>query len=336
LSLQAFDEPAPAEGAVLVEGLAVGLCGTDMEIVSGGYGAAPPGHDVLVLGHENLGRVRSAPEGCGLSAGELVVGIVRRPDPVPCAACAVGEWDMCLNGRYTEHGIMALDGFARELWRGQPEAMVALDASLATVGVLLEPATVVAKAWEQIDRIGARAFYDPRVAVVTGAGPIGLLAALLGVQRGLEVHVYDRMSTGLKPDLVAALGATYHHDTVPDSKVQADVLLECTGVPSVILDVITNGGPDAITCLTGVSRPGEPVSVDLGGINRNVVLRNGVIFGSVNANRRHYAAAATALAAADVDWLTRLITRRVPLANFREAFARHDDDVKVVLDLEAR
>jgi threonine dehydrogenase-like Zn-dependent dehydrogenase len=333
LALSSFDEPDVSEGPVLVEALAVGLCGTDVEIVSGAYGQAPPGHKLLVLGHENLGRVREAPAGSGLNAGDLVVGIVRRPDPVPCAACAAGEWDMCRNGQYTEHGIMGLDGFARELWRAEPDAMVRLEPALADVGVLLEPTTIVAKAWEQIDRIGARAFYDPKVAVVTGAGPVGLLAALLGVQRGLEVHVFDRVTTGPKPQLVADLGATYHSDSLPDSGVKGDVLVECTGVSSVVVDVMTCGAIDAVTCLTGVSTPGKQQPLDIGELNRNWVLRNDVVFGSVNANRRHYDAAATALAAADGGWLSRLITRRVPLSSYADAFARHDDDVKVVLDL---
>jgi threonine dehydrogenase-like Zn-dependent dehydrogenase len=201
------------------------------------------------------------------------------------------------------------------------------------VGVLLEPTTIVAKAWEQIDRIGARAFYDPHVAVVTGAGPVGLLAALLAVQRGLEVHVFDRMTDGPKPDLVRDLGATYHADSLPDSGVRGDVLVECTGVASVVLDAISCGAQDAITCLTGVSTPGSTVPVDIGGTNRNAVLRNDVIFGSVNANRRHYEVAARALARADQSWLGRLITRRVPVEHFAAAFARHPDDVKVVLDL---
>jgi threonine dehydrogenase-like Zn-dependent dehydrogenase len=333
LALSTFSEPDASEGSVLVEGLAVGLCGTDIEIVSGAYGQAPPGHQLLVLGHENIGRVREAPSGSGLNAGDLVVGIVRRPDPVPCAACAAGEWDMCRNGQYTEHGIMGLDGFARELWRAEPDAMVRLDGALADVGVLLEPTTIVAKAWEQIDRIGARAFYDPKVAVVTGAGPVGLLAALLGVQRGLEVHVFDRVTTGPKPGLVADLGAIYHSDTLPDSGVKGDVQVECTGVASVVVDAMSCGAIDAVTCLTGVSTPGNSEQLDVGGLNRDWVLRNDVIFGSVNANRRHYDAAAKALAAADASWLTRLITRRVPLSSYADGFARRDDDVKVVLDL---
>ena len=333
LSLEEVADPYPGQGTVLVQTLAVGLCGTDIEIVSGQYGTAPPGAQLLVLGHENLGRVLEAPDGSGVSPGDLVVGIVRRPDPVPCPACAHAEWDMCRNGQYTEHGIKDLDGFARERWRAEPDAMVRLDPALAKVGVLLEPTTIVAKAWEQIDRIGARAFFEPHVAVVTGAGPVGLLAALLGVQRGLEVHVFDQVTDGPKPQLVADLGAIYHHDTLPESGIRPDVLVECTGVSSVVLDALACVAADAIICLTGVSSTGHSSSVDIGGLNREAVLGNHVIFGSVNANRRHYDAAASALAAADRSWLERLITRRVPLQDYAKAFTHQVGDVKVVLDV---
>ena len=334
LRLRDIAEPAPEQGQVLVEGIAVGLCGTDREIVDAEYGQAPPGQDFLVLGHENIGRVREAPPGSGLAEGDLVVGIVRRPDPVPCGPCAAGEWDMCRNNLYSEHGIKGLDGFARELWRASPDAIVRIDSALADVGVLLEPTTIVAKAWEQIERIGQRAFFDPGIVAITGAGPVGLLAALLGVQRGLEVHVFDIVTEGPKPDLVREMGATYHSGRVPESDVKAGVLIECTGVAPVILDVIHSGAIDSVTCLTGVSAVGRKTPVDLGGLNRNAVLGNKVIFGSVNANRRHYDAAGTALAKADHAWLRRLITRRHPLADFADAFARQPQDVKVVLDIQ--
>ena len=333
LALSDLPEPATGDGAILVESLAVGLCGTDIEIVRAEYGEAPPGSDVLVLGHENLGRVLEAPTDADIATGDLVVGFVRRPDPVPCPACAVGEWDMCRNGRYTEHGIKGLHGFARERWRAQPDAVVTLDAGLAEVGVLLEPTTIVAKAWEQIERIGQRAYFGPKVAAVTGAGPVGLLAALLGVQRGLEVHVFDRVTDGPKPALVADLGAHYHAESVPDSGVRADIVVECTGVPSVVVDVMTHNATDGIVCLTGVSTIGAELPVDIGGLNRNAVLDNDVVFGTVNANRRHYQAAAAALASADHVWLSRLITRRVALEDFADGFARRADDVKVVLEL---
>lgn len=335
LRLRGIPEPPGSQGQVLVEALAVGLCGTDTEIIAAEYGEAPPGQDYLVLGHENLGRVLEAPEGSGLAEGNLVVGIVRRPDPEPCKACAAGEWDMCLNGKYTEHGIKGQDGFARERWRADPQAMVKLDAGMEDVGVLLEPTTIVAKAWDQIGRIGQRAYFDPHLAVVTGAGPVGLLAALLGVQQGLEVHVFDVVKDGPKPELVRNLGATYHSEPLPDSGLKPDVMVECTGVISVVLDALRCRARDAITCLTGVSGTGKQTGVDVGALNRQEVLMNGVIFGSVNANRRHYAAGAKALAAADTAWLRRLITRRVPLGNFAEAFDHRPDDVKVVLDLQA-
>jgi threonine dehydrogenase-like Zn-dependent dehydrogenase len=331
LELSDLPEPPEADGRVLVEAVAVGLCGTDVEIVAGEYGQAPPGSELLVLGHENLGRVTDA-GGSDLAPGDLVVGIVRRPDPVPCGACAAGEWDMCRNGQYTEHGIKGLHGFARERWRAQPDALVKLDPALADVGVLLEPTTIVAKAWEQVERIGQRAYFAPKVAAITGAGPVGLLAALLGMRRGLEVHVFDQVTDGPKPGLVADLGAHYHHTSLPQSGLTPDVVIECTGVASVVVDVLTHEGPDAVVCLTGVSSVGAVIPLDIGALNRTAVLNNDVVFGTVNANRRHYETAGTALAAADRSWLGRLITRRVAIDDFAQAFTRRADDVKVVLE----
>jgi glucose 1-dehydrogenase len=328
-------EPSGQDGDLLVQTLAVGVCGTDLEISQGEYGWAPPGHDRLVLGHESLGRVLEAPSGSDLAPGDLVVGIVRRPDPEPCVSCAAGEWDMCRNGRYTEHGIKELDGFMRERYRVDPSAVVKLDPVLERTGVLLEPTSVVAKAWDHIERIAARGVWNPRVVLVTGAGPIGLLAALLGVQRGLEVHVLDRVTSGPKPSLVADLGATYHTGTIAEAVPGADVIVECTGVGELVLDGIDKAGPDGIVCLTGVSSPGRRITIDAGALNRELVLENEVVFGTVNANRRHYQAAAAALAEADQQWLERLITRRVPLERWSDALQRQPDDVKAVLDLSA-
>src|SRR5262249_7194049 len=103
--LEDVPPPPVSDGAILVRTLALGVCGTDREIIAGEYGWSPPGQARLVLGHESLGRVEEAPTHSGLVSGDLVVGVVRRPDPVPCPACAAGEWDMCRNGRYVERGI---------------------------------------------------------------------------------------------------------------------------------------------------------------------------------------------------------------------------------------
>jgi threonine dehydrogenase-like Zn-dependent dehydrogenase len=332
-ALSDVDEPPTADGEVLVETVAVGICGTDAEILSGAYGWPPPGRDRLVLGHESLGRVLEAPPGGPVAPGDLVVGIVRRPDPVPCPNCAVGEWDFCRNGQYTERGIKAHDGYLSERYRITPDFVVKVDASLGELGVLLEPTSVVAKAWEQVDRIGSRAHWEPRTAVVTGAGPVGLLAALLAVQRGLEVHVIDQMETGIKPDLVRSLGAQYHTGPISEACTAPDAIIECTGVGSLVFDAIEHVGPGGVVCLTGVSSGGRPIDVDAGSLNRSMVLENESVVGSVNANRRHYEAGAAALAKADRAWLERLITRRVPLREWSKALEREPDDVKVVVEV---
>ena len=326
------DEPPLSDGVVLVETLAIGVCGTDLEICKGDYGTPPVGSERLVIGHESLGRVSQVPEGTGLSVGDLVVGIVRRPDPAPCPSCAIGEWDMCRNGAYTERGIKDRHGYASERYRIDPDFAVRIDPALGALGVLLEPTSVVAKAWDHVERIGARsAAWVPHRVLICGAGPIGLLAALLAAQKGLEVHVVDRVSDGPKPQLVADLGATYHAEAIASLAATADVVVECTGAPQVVVEVLANTAPDAIICLTGVSSGGRTLQFDAGEVNREMVLGNAVVFGSVNANRRHYEAGADALNRADQRWLGRLITRRVPLESFADALERHLDDVKTVI-----
>jgi glucose 1-dehydrogenase len=329
------DLPIPGEGDVLVRGLAVGVCGTDREIVDGEYGRAPPGHERLILGHEGLGRVEEISVAGAVQLGDLVVPMVRHPDPVPCASCAAGEWDMCRNGQYTEHGIMGRHGFAADFYRLAADRLMRVPHSLGVLGVLVEPASILAKAWEHIERIGARSVWKPRTAMITGAGPIGLLAALFARQRGLAVHVLDRDPTGIKPELVHALGAEYYAGAVADVRVEADVIVECTGASSVIWDVLSRSARSGIVCLTGVSHGGHRMSVDIAQLNRSIVLENDVVFGTVNANRRHYEAAIDALSRADQSWLARMITRRVPLAEWRAALHDEPDDVKVVIDLES-
>ena len=325
-----FPEPDVHEGSVLVEAIAVGVCGTDVEIVEGKYGWAHPGKTRLVLGHESLGRVVDPGPSGGLKKGDLVVGIVRRPDPVPCSNCAVGEWDMCRNGQYTERGIKEIHGFMSERWRIEPEYAIKVDSTLGLLGVLLEPTTVVVKAWAQVIAASIRAFWEPRTALVTGAGPIGLLAAMVGKQRGLDIHVLDRAESGAKPDLVRAIGATYHSGSVLDLGFEPDIIVECTGVGSVIADSVQKIGAGGIICLTGVGAGGVATRA-VADVAAGVVLKNNVLVGSVNANKRHWYRAGEALARADRKWLSRLITRREKPENFKQALERRPDDIKVVI-----
>jgi len=331
LKLEEIPEPAREEGSMLVHTRAIGVCGTDRELIDARYGEAPPGRRRLVLGHESLGRVVDAPPQSGFAIGDSVVGIVRHPDPVPCANCAAGEWDMCSNGRYTERGIKAADGFCADFFRLKPEFAIRVDAKLDLAAVLLEPASVLAKAWEHIEHMGQRALWKPKRLLVTGAGPVGLMAALFGAQRGFEVHVQDHNERGPKPELVRALGAKYW--TSP-STAHHDVCIECTGAPAVIRQVLSAQTPNRIVCLTGLSATRSDVSVDVAAFNQSMVLGNGVVFGTVNANRRHYEAAAAGLARADRAWLDRVITRKVSLDRWEEAYEKRAGDVKTVMLFE--
>ncbi len=333
----------PDDGELLVEPLYLGVCGTDREIVEGVHGEPPPGRERLVLGHELLARVKEAPRGerpdggATFEPGQLVAGIVRRPDPVPCRCCAEGEWDMCRNGQYTERGIKALDGYGSELATLEADFAVPIPDELGTLGVLTEPASILAKAWEQIDRISTRACSVHERALVIGAGPIGLLAALMGTQRGLEVHVLDRATEGAKPETVHALGGRYHTGEITEvaKEVEPEVVVECTGVAELVAGAMQHTAPGAIVCLTGVA-PSRTLSVDVGALNNELVLENDVVFGSVNANRRHFEQAVESLRKADADWLRRLITRTVTLDRWPEALEKGDDDIKVAVEFAPR
>jgi threonine dehydrogenase-like Zn-dependent dehydrogenase len=327
-------EPPASDGEVLVQGVAVGICGTDVEISVEGYGQPPVGQDRLVLFHESLGRVVDAPAGAGLAAGDLIAGVVRRPDPVPCEPCSKDQWDFCRNGKFTERGIKGRNGYGSQQWRIEPKFAIKLDPSLDRLGVLLEPTSVVAKAWDQVSKIAARSAWTPGRALVTGAGPIGLLAAMIGRQRGLEVSVLDRVTEGPKPAMVRDLGATYITD-LDQMQQPADVVIEATGIGQLVFDVISHAAPDAIVCLTGISSGTHTVGIEADAINKAMVLCNQVVVGSVNAGLANYQQAADALAAADKEWLARIITRTVPMAEWPKALERQPDDIKVVVDLEA-
>jgi len=334
------DPPQPSRDQLLVTVLEVGICGTDHEIVAGEYGIAPPAEPHLILGHESLGRVVDG--GGGFDAGQLVAAIVRRPDPVPCVNCANGEWDMCLNGDYTERGIKARHGYLAEFYAEHPDYLVAVPSTLERVGVLVEPSSIVAKGIEQIYRIQERLVWEPERVLVTGAGPIGLLAAAFLRARGLQVTVYDRASRGRKVELAEALGCDYvvASDVPLGDRITrgVDVAVEATGHSPLAFELMDVVGRNGIVCLTGVSGGNRRWEVRTDRINLEMVLENKVAFGTVNANRAHFELAVDALArVADgwPGWLDTLITRRVAFPDHAAAFERGADDIKTVIEVAA-
>lgn len=329
LRVEEIREPSTADGDLLVESVALGVCGTDRELLDGAYGSPPAGHKRLVIGHESLGVVREAAG--GLSPGDLVVPFVRMPDPVPCVCCAAGEWDRCRNDRFTEHGIKSLDGFGRERYRVPSTHVIRVDPALGLLGVLTEPASIVAKAWAEIERLTRGACGQPRRVLITGAGPVGLLAGLMGVQRKLDVHVYDRITEGIRPALVRDMGATYHGPPLDTLPRDFDIVIECTGAAPLVLETPLRTAMDGVVCLLGVAGDDAATPVAAGRLNDALVLGNRIVFGSVNANRRHFELAHEALRAADRSWLSRLITRRIPFDRATDAFDKRAGDVKTII-----
>lgn len=324
-------EPPESDGSILVKTRLIGMCGTDVEIAHDGYGVPPPGEERLVLGHESLGEILDAPESSGLRTGDLIAGVVRRPDG--CAACAADEWDMCRTGDFVERGIKGHHGYGSERFRLDPRFAIVLPPALGDLGVLLEPTSVVAKAFDHAERIGGRAQFDPRVALITGAGPIGLLAAMLARQRGLETHVVDIVTEGAKPQLVAALGAEYHSTAVSELPIAPDIVIECTGLGQLVVAATRLAAPGAVVALTGISHSERVTEAHPDVMNKALVLGNKAVFGSVNAARRHYDQAAAALSQADPAWLARLITRRLPADAWPTALEKRPEDIKIVIEM---
>ena len=202
-------------------------------------------------------------------------------------------------------------------------------------GVLVEPTSIVAKAWDHTERIGRRSrAWSPKTLLVTGAGPIGLLAAMIGAQRGLDVHVLDHNDSGPKREMVQRLGATFHVGELADlSILKPDILMECTGAPSVVRDVLGRTAAAGIVCLRRRHRCQATIfDLDVGGVNRTMVLDNDAVFGAVNANRQHYEDGGDALSALIKRWLDSLITRRVPVEQWTQSLVQQRGDIKVVVD----
>lgn len=285
----------------------VGICGTDKEIVSFAYGTPPPGSPYLILGHEALGRVAEvARDVAALRPGDLVVPMVRRPCPHDsCLPCRTGRQDFCTTGDFTERGIKGAHGFLAECFVEEDRFLVPVPPDLRDVAVLVEPLSIAEKALRQVEQVQRRLPWgcpggqvEPTVrhrALVLGAGPVGLLGAMALVRRGFETFVYSREApNGPKAEVVSALGARYL-SALSFSPEQAaaemgsiDLVYEAVGASRLAFEVMPLLGPNAVFVFTGVPGRKAPVEVDTDRIMRNLVLRNQVVFGTVNADRSAY------------------------------------------------
>jgi glucose 1-dehydrogenase len=341
--LTEISKPDAEPDKLLIRVLETGICGTDLEIVEGLYGDAPGDSDFLVLGHENFGVVEN---GTGdWQKGDYVVCTVRRPCHHADPNCQQGRSDMCLTGDYTERGIKGLHGYMREFYTESPDYAVKVPAELRHIGVLLEPTAVVEKAIFQAYKIQERLEWQPRRAVVFGAGPIGLLATFILRDKGLEVYTVAHSLPGAdnqKAQLVGECGAEYisSQQTAPDALKgklgQIDLMLDATGNSETAFKALYSLGVNGVMALTSVSGGHNSVALDTNVLNINMVLNNQVMFGSVNANRRYFEMGVN-------DWqnierkfpglLQKLITRRLPIADYKTALTKDRSGIKTVLEI---
>jgi threonine dehydrogenase-like Zn-dependent dehydrogenase len=275
--------------------LDVGVCGTDREICAFEYGTPPGGAEHLVLGHEALGEViEVGPSVRGFAPGDLVVPMVRRPCGVEeCGPCADGRQDFCTTGRYRERGINQAHGFMTELIVDDARWLVRVPPSLREVAVLVEPLTIAEKALAQVRLIQMRLpWRGRRRALVLGAGPVGLLAAMALVEEGLETTVFAREpAPNPRAAVVEAIGGRYASGReTPLAEVarqmgSVDLIFEATGVSSVSFEALAQLGANGVFVMTGVPGRRGPQAIDTDGLMRALVLRNQVLLGTVNAGR---------------------------------------------------
>ncbi|PYS55077.1 MAG: glucose dehydrogenase [Acidobacteria bacterium] len=326
-------EDVPSGRGVLVKVLRVGVDGTDKEINAAEYGAAPPGYDFLVLGHESLGRVEAVgPAVTELQPGDYVVATVRRPGT--SIYDQIGTNDMTTDDTYYERGINLRHGYLTEYYVDDAEFIVKIPSELKEVGVLLEPTTVVEKGITQAYEIQRRLrVWKPRRAAVMGAGTIGLLATLILRLRGLDVTTFALTKKSyLNSDLIEAIGARYvstQETTIPDGSAKYgpfDLVFEATGYSPVVFDSMRALGKNGVLVLSSVTGGDRKIEVPADKINLEFVLGNKVMVGTVNANREYFESGVRDLSQAELEypgWLKRLLTHPVKgLANYQELFEK--------------
>jgi threonine dehydrogenase-like Zn-dependent dehydrogenase len=314
---------------VLVKVLAVGVDGTDKEILAAEYGAPPAGDEFLITGHESFGIVEeTGSEVIGLRPGDFVVATVRRPGS--SLYDAIGAYDMTTDDTYFERGINLRHGFLTEYYIEEPEYLVKVPAGLKDVAVLLEPTSIVEKGIAQAFEIQRRLrVWRPRKAAVLGAGTIGLLATMALRARGLEVHTFSKTEKPYRnADLIEEVGAAYHSTnslSVRDGAAAHgpfDIIFEATGYSPIVFEAMEALGKNGVLILSSVTGGNRTAEVPTDKINLGFVLGNKVMVGTVNANSEYFEIGVNDFSKAQLTWpgwLQKLLTHRVSgLENFEQ------------------
>lgn len=359
-AVKLIDHPEPQviqPTQVKLKMLEVGICGTDREICRFAYGTPPEGSEYLVIGHEALGEVIEIGSAVRtLKMGDLVVPTVRRPClDENCPACRAGWQDFCTTGHFTERGIKERHGFLAEFVVDEEHYMHVVPRELRDVAVLVEPLTIAEKASFQVRQVQQRLpWIDPasltltepngrsEKAIVLGAGPVGLLGAMGLVAMGIDTYVYNRApAPNLKAQLVEAIGATYvsresRSAEFADVVGQIDFIYEAVGDSQLAFQAMQMLGANSVFVFTGVPDLKDPIPIEADRFMRNLVLKNQVILGTVNAGKEAFVAAIHDLGNFMQRWpraVGSLITGRYPLEAYQDALQGNGDGIKSVLEI---
>jgi len=348
--LKTYDEPTikhPHE--VKIQILEVGICGTDREEVLGGRADAPEGSEDLIIGHEMFGRVvETGTAVTRVADGDYAVLSVRRGCG-KCGPCLNNRSDMCYTGNYKERGIKALHGYQAEYVVDEEQYVVKVPEHLRGVGVLAEPMSVAEKAVDeaisiQISRLPGvgNDWIKEKNVLVAGIGAVGLLAAMILRLRGANVFGLDIVNSGTKrPQILREIGGRYidgrkiQAESIDEQIGEMDLIFEATGVAALGFNLIDALAVNGIYVMTGIPRGDRPVCITGASMMKQIVLKNQLILGSVNAGPKHFAMAIRALEALASAWPSlpdKLITTRVGHDSFRKALDfRSEDDIKTVV-----
>jgi glucose 1-dehydrogenase len=348
--LTLVEEPPPSLTSpthVKLRMLEVGVCGTDREICAFAYGTPPAGSSHLVIGHESLAEViEVGPAATQVRVGDLVVPTVRRPCPhARCLPCRSGRQDFCFTGDFSERGIKGLNGYMTEIVVDEERYMNVVPRALRDTAILVEPLTIAEKALIQVRQVQERLPWgqEGHRAVVLGAGPVGLLGAMALIQAGFDTWVYSReQASDPKAALVAAIGG--HYASATDTTIDRlaaqvgniDLVYEATGVSSVAFQMMTVLGTNGVFVFAGV--PGRKGSheVETDAIMRNLVLKNQIVLGTVNAGREAFENSVRDIGLFQQRWpkaLGALITGRHPIEAYRDYLTGPLQGIKNVLTL---
>lgn len=330
--------------------LDIGICGTDKEIVAFEYGTPPAGSDYLVIGHESLGEViETGSEVTSLRPGDLAIPSVRRPcGHAHCTACRAGRQDFCLTGDFVERGIKEAHGFMTEFVAEDERYLNHVPGSLRDLGVLVEPLTIAEKAMEQVWQVQKRlpwASAHEHTALVLGAGPVGLLGAMKLVLEGFKTFVYSRSAgSESRDDIVRGIGATWlPAEEIPVADLfkhmgAIDVVYEAVGASSLAFEVLPHLDANGVFVFTGVPGRKAPIQVDTDRLMRDLVLKNQVMFGTVNASHGSFASAVADLEAFQQRWPKEtgmIITNRIPIAQAEEPLSGKVPGIKNIISTSA-